>query len=62
MLKIWRLKLDALNREGFESSEMVPFVVIITLRDIDREVPVYNEMSRLMGEQVWDVTNLVALA
>lgn len=55
----WRLRLDILNREGFEPSEMVPFVVIITLRDIDGEAPVYNEMSRLMDEWAWDVDNLV---
>jgi hypothetical protein len=55
----WKLKLDLMNRDGFEhEGEAIPFALIITLRDIDGEAPVYNEMSRLMEEQNWDVSNL----
>jgi len=48
------------NREGFDyEGELVPFSLVITLRDIDGIQPVYNEMSRLIDQQNWEVSNLV---
>jgi hypothetical protein len=47
-------------REGYEAEGvMVPFSLIITIRDIDGEQPVYNQMSQLMDQYNWDVSNLV---
>jgi serine protease AprX len=56
----WRLRVKVLDRDGYEAQGvMVPFSIVLTVRDIDREQPVYNEMSRLMEQHNWEVSNLV---
>lgn len=56
----WRLRLSVLNREGYEAEGvMVPFSLIITIRDIDGEQPVYNEMVQLMDRHTWKVSDLI---
>lgn len=59
-VKNWKLRVALLNRDGYEAEGVeVPFSIILTIRDIDREQPVYNEMSRLMDQYNWEVTDLV---
>ena len=49
-----------MDRDGFESDDvMIPFTIILTIRDIDREKPVYNEMARLMEAYNWEVSDLI---
>lgn len=56
----WKLIVELMNREGYEpEGVMVPFALIITLRALDDEAPVYNEMVRLMDQQAWHVSDLV---
>jgi len=56
----WKLRLAVLNRDGYEAEGVeIPFSLIVTIRDIDREQPVYNEMSRLMEQYNWEVSDLV---
>lgn len=56
----WRLRLKVLDRDGYEAEGvLIPFSVILTVRDIDKAQPVYNEMAQLMDQQNWEVTNLV---
>lgn len=56
----WRLRVSVLDRDGYEAQGvLVPFSIILTVRDIDKEQPVYNEMARLMDIQNWEVSNLV---
>lgn len=57
----WRLRVSVLDRDGYEATGvLVPFSIILTVRDIDREQPVYNEMARLMDNHNWEVSDLVA--
>ncbi len=57
MYYISRLVLD---RDGYEAEGvMIPFSIVLTIRDIDKEQPVYNEMAQLMDQQNWEVSNLV---
>lgn len=56
----WRLRVSVLDRDGYEAiGVIVPFSIILTVRDIDKEQPVYNEMARLMDSHNWEVSNLV---
>lgn len=56
----WKLRVTLLNREGYEIENVkVPFTLLITIRDIDQTQPVYNEMTRLMDEYNWEVSDLV---
>jgi serine protease AprX len=55
----WKLRVSMLTREGYDiKEELVPFTLIITIRDIDREQPVYNEMTKLINDYNWEVSNL----
>ncbi|WP_086775109.1 S8 family peptidase [Vibrio coralliirubri] len=56
----WKLRVSVLNRDGYEAEGVeIPFSIILTIRDIDREQPVYNEMARLMDQYNWEVSELV---
>jgi len=49
--KRWRLKLELLTRHEKQSPRIKkpqPFSVIVTIRDPERKVPVYNEMTTLL--------------
>ena len=56
----WRLRVSVLDRDGYEATGvLVPFSIILTVRDIDKEQPVYNEMAQLMNNHNWEVSDLV---
>ena len=56
----WKLRVALLNRDGYEAEGVeVPFSIILTIRDIDKEQPVFNEMSRLMDQYNWEVSDLI---
>lgn len=56
----WRLRVSVLDRDGYEAEGvLIPFSIVLTIRDIDREEPVYNEMARLMQVHNWEVSNLI---
>ena len=55
----WKLRVKILDRDGYEAEDVqVPFTILLTIRDIDKEKPVYNEMSRLMDQYNWEVSDL----
>lgn len=55
----WRLRVSVLDREGVEAQGVqIPFTILITIRDIDKEKPVYNEMAKLMDAYNWEVSDL----
>lgn len=59
-IKDWRLRVSVMDRDGYEAQGvLIPFSIILTLRDIDKEKPVYNEMSQLMDQYNWEVSDLV---
>lgn len=56
----WRLRVSLLDRDGYDATGVqIPFTIILTIRDIDKEKPVYNEMVNLMNAFNWDVSDLV---
>lgn len=56
----WRLRIKVLDRDGYEASGVqIPFTLLLTIRDIDKEQPVYNEMVQLMNAYNWEVSDLV---
>jgi hypothetical protein len=56
----WKLRLSVLDRDGYEAEGvLVPFTIIMTIRDIDKKEPVYNEMSQLMDSFNWEVSDLI---
>jgi hypothetical protein len=56
----WRLRIKVLDRDGYEAKGVqIPFSLLLTIRDIDREQPVYNEMINLMDAYNWEVSDLV---
>lgn len=59
-IESWRLRVAVLDREGYEATGvLVPFSLILTVRDIDKQQPVYNEMAQLMDAHNWEVSDLV---
>ncbi|MFA0336834.1 S8 family peptidase [Vibrio sp. 10N.222.54.B2] len=59
-IKKWRLRLSVLDRDGFEAEGVqIPFTILLTIRDIEKEQPVYNEMVNLMDAYNWKVSDLV---
>ncbi|MDN3696986.1 S8 family peptidase [Vibrio cortegadensis] len=55
----WRLRVKILGRDGYEAEGVqVPFTILLTIRDIDKEKPVYNEMVNLMDAYNWKVSDL----
>jgi serine protease AprX len=56
----WKLRVSVMDREGYEAEGvLIPFSIILTMRDLDKEQPVYNEMSQLMDQYNWEVSDLV---
>lgn len=56
----WKLRVSVLDRDGYEAEGvLIPFSIVLTIRDIDKEQPVYNEMVQLMDQQNWEVSDLV---
>ncbi|MDP2571582.1 S8 family peptidase [Vibrio penaeicida] len=56
----WRLRVKILGRDGYEAEGVqVPFTILLTIRDIDKEQPVYNEMVNLMDAYNWNVSDLI---
>lgn len=48
-----------MDREGYKAQGvLIPFSIVLTVRDIDKEQPVYNEMSQLMVQYNWVVSKL----
>jgi serine protease AprX len=59
-IKDWKLRVSVMDREGYEAQGvLIPFSIVLTVRDIDKEQPVYNEMSILMDQYNWEVSDLV---
>lgn len=55
----WKLRVSVLDREGIEAQGVqIPFTILLTIRDIDKEKPVYNEMTQLMNAYNWEVSDL----
>lgn len=55
----WRLRVKVLDRDGYEAEGvLVPFSIVLTVRDIDKQQPVYNEMFKLMNDYNWEVSDL----
>lgn len=55
----WKLRVAVLDRDGYDATDVeIPFSIILTIRDIDQEKPVYNEMARLMEQYNWEVSDL----
>ena len=55
----WKLRVSVLDREGVEAQGVqIPFTILLTIRDIDKEKPIYNEMAQLMDAYNWEVSNL----
>lgn len=56
----WKLRVSILDREGVEAQGVqIPFTILMTIRDIDKEKPVYNEMAQLMDAYNWEVSDLI---
>jgi hypothetical protein len=56
----WRLRVKVLDRDGYEAEGVqIPFTILLTIRDIDKKEPVYNEMVKLMDAYNWKVSDLV---
>ncbi|NRB65675.1 MAG: S8 family peptidase, partial [Saprospiraceae bacterium] len=59
-IKDWKLRVSVMDREGYEAQGvLIPFSIVLTVRDLDKEQPVYNEMSQLMDQYNWEVSDLV---
>lgn len=59
-IKDWKLRVSVMDREGYEAEGvLIPFSIVLTMRDLDKEQPVYNEMSQLMDQYNWEVSDLV---
>ena len=55
----WRLRVSVLDRDGYDAAGLqIPFTILLTIRDIDKEKPVYNEMVHLMNAYNWEVSDL----
>ena len=58
-IKDWKLRVSVMDRDGYEAEGvLIPFSIALTIRDIDKEKPVYNEMSQLMDQYNWEVSDL----
>ncbi|MDD2509417.1 MAG: S8 family peptidase [Aliarcobacter skirrowii] len=55
----WKLQVKMLTRQGFnpDRSFVQPFSIILTIRALDSEAQVYNEMVTLMDQYNWEVRN-----
>lgn len=60
-IKDWKLVVEVLNREGYEPEDvLIPFALILTIRALDPQAPVYDQMNQLMQQQAWDISNLIS--
>ena len=59
----WKLQIKMMTRAGFVPpvSFRQKFAVILTIRALDRNAQVYNEMVRLMNQYNWEVSNAIAI-
>lgn len=57
----WKLQVKMLTREGYkpENDFKQPFSIILTIRALDPEAQVYDEMTRLMDQFNWEVSNAI---
>lgn len=55
----WKLQVSMLTRQGFQPDEsfVQPFSVILTIRALDPDAQIYNEMVTLMDQYNWEVQN-----
>lgn len=55
----WKLQVKMLTRHGFSPDEnfVQPFSIILTIRSLDPNAQVYNEMVTLMDQYNWEVRN-----
>jgi serine protease AprX len=54
---LWRLTLAATDRSG-ASNLNIHTAVAITVADIDRQAPVFNDMVRAMNQHGWSTTDI----
>lgn len=54
----WRVKLSVTNRSEFESEEPQSAALVVTVADLDRKKPVYDETVQLLGRIGWEVGDL----
>ena len=54
----WRLKVTVNHRSGFASTNPQEFALIVTIRDPNREKPVYDEVVSQMQSMGWITTDL----
>jgi len=59
----WKLQIKITTRDGFlpPTHFAQKFAVILTIRALDDNAQVYNEMVRLMNQYNWEVSNAVAI-
>lgn len=59
----WKLQIKMMTRDGFTPADdfKQKFAVILTIRGLDNDAQVYNEMVRLMNEYNWEVSNAVVI-
>ncbi len=57
----WKLQVKMLTREGFNPSDdfRLPFTIILTIRALEPEAQIYDEMVRLMNQFNWEVSNAI---
>jgi serine protease AprX len=56
--KLWRLKIDLLNRSGFSTATPQGAAVIITMSDPQQKANVYDEVVTLMQKAGWATNDL----
>jgi len=54
----WRLKVTVQHRSGFSSSNPQSFALLVTLRDPERRLPVYDEVVAMMQRLGWITLDL----
>ncbi len=57
----WKLQVKMLTRHGHVPDEnyVQPFSVILTIRSLDPDAQIYNEMITLMNQYNWEVSNAI---
>ncbi len=55
----WKLQVKMLTRHGFNPDDdfVQPFSIILTIRALEDDAQVYNEMVTLMNQYNWEVSN-----
>lgn len=59
----WKLQIKMITREGFKPDKNFtqPFSIILTIRALDPEAKIYDEMTRLMDKYNWEVSNAISI-